>query len=157
MTFPTHIVNGSLCYILRDEQVLLLKRNRIPHIGLWSAPGGKTEHGESPQETVIREVFEETGLIINQPVLKALQTSVDIHYPVHWMLSIFVATEFTGNMINSSEGLLQWHPIDTVPTLDRPYPDTCYWDYIINRRSGLWQGKFVYDTHEHLIEEVIYS
>jgi 8-oxo-dGTP diphosphatase len=157
MTFPKHIINGSLCYIIHEEEVLLLKRNRLPHIGLWSAPGGKTEHGESPQETAIREIHEETGLIIQQPILRALQTSIDSYYPVHWMLYIFVARSFEGNLIESAEGLLQWHPVDIVPQLERPYPDTLYWEYIINQKSGLWQGKLVYNTAEHLVEEVIYS
>lgn len=157
MIFPEHIINGSLCYIFDGEEVLLLKRNRAPHISLWSAPGGKVEQGESPQETVIREIFEETGLIIEEPVLRALQTSVDIHYPVHWMLYIFVATKFTGELITSAEGLLQWKSIDSVHELQRPYPDTVYWNHLINQTSGLWQGKFVYDTPERLLEEIIYS
>lgn len=157
MQFPKHIINGSLCYIFHGEQVLLLKRNRAPHIRLWSAPGGKTEHGESPQETAIREIHEETGLTIHHPILRALQTSIDIYYPVHWMLYIFVATSFEGNIIKSDEGILQWHPVDTVPQLERPYPDTLYWNSLINKKSGLWQGKFVYNTPEHLLEEVIYS
>ena len=157
MTFPSHIINGSLCYIFHDEQVLLLKRNRAPHVGLWSAPGGKMEHGESPQETVIREIFEETGLRIKQPILRAIQTSVDVHYPVHWMLYIFVATDFSGDIIQSSEGLLEWHSIHTVHELERPYPDTVYWEHILNQTVGVWQGKFVYDTPQNLLQEVIYS
>lgn len=157
MTFPSHIINGALCYIIHNGQILLLQRNRPPHVGLWSAPGGKMEHGESPQETVIREIYEETGLTIYNPVLRALQTSIDVYYPVHWMLYIFVATAFTGQVINSTEGTLQWHTIDAVPQLTRPYPDTRYWEFIVNHRAGFWQGKFVYNTAEHLLEEVIYA
>lgn len=157
MIFPEHIINGALCYILHDGEVLLLKRNRAPHIGLWSAPGGKMEHGESPQETVCREIFEETGLTIEQPVLRALQTSVDIHYPVHWMLYIFVATKFSGELITSPEGILHWHSFDAIHEVKRPYPDTVYWEHILKNKPGIWQGKFVYDTPERLLEEVVYS
>jgi len=157
MTFPKHIINGSLCYIIHDEHVLLLKRNRAPHIGLWSPPGGKAEHGESPQETVIREITEETGLTIQQPTLRGIQTSVDIHYPVHWMLYIFVATQFSGTLIDSAEGELRWHAIHTIWQLDRPYTDTLYWEHIVNPQLGIWQGKVVYDTPERLVEEIIYS
>lgn len=156
MTFPTHIINGALCYILHEGQVLLLQRSRPPHVGLWSAPGGKMEHGESPQETVAREIREETGLTIHNPALRALETSIDVHYPVHWMLYIFVATVFSGHLIPSTEGVLQWHSLNAVPQLARPYPDTCYWDFVVNQRAALWQGKFVYDTADKLVEEVIY-
>ena len=157
MTFPEYIINGTLCYIIHDEQVLLLKRNFKPYAGLWSAPGGKSEHGESPQETVHREIYEETGLTIKKPVLKALQTSVDIHYPVHWMLYIFVAKDFSGQLTTTTEGILHWHNILDVSKLERPYPDTLYWDCIVNdKKQDLWQGKFVYDTPEILLEEIIY-
>lgn len=157
MTFPKHIIAGSLCYIFHNEQVLLLKRNRAPYKGYWTAPGGKIEHGESPQETAIREIYEETGLSIQKPILRALQTSIDVFYPVHWMLYIFIASSFEGSLIDSAEGLLQWYPIANVPQLERPYPDTLYWDMLTNQKSGLWQGKFVYNTPEHLLEEIIYS
>ena len=157
MTFPSHVINGALCYIIHDGQVLLLQRNRPPHVGLWSAPGGKMEHGESPQETVAREIVEETGLTIHNPVLRALQTSVDRFYPVHWMLYIFTATTFSGQLINSTEGVLQWHMLEAVAQLARPYPDTCYWDFVVNQQAGLWQGKFVYNTPEQLLEETIYA
>ncbi|MDQ7037004.1 MAG: NUDIX domain-containing protein [Anaerolineae bacterium] len=118
--------------------------------------GRQTEHGESPQETVHREIYEETGLTIKNPVLRALQTSVDIHYPVHWMLYIFVATDFSGQLMTTTEGILQWHALQDVPQLKRPYPDTLHWEGIINEKQGLWQGKFVYDTPEKLLEETIY-
>ncbi|MEZ4668477.1 MAG: 8-oxo-dGTP diphosphatase [Anaerolineae bacterium] len=157
MTFPSHIINGALCYIIHNEQVLLLQRSRPPHVGLWSAPGGKMEHTESPQETVVREIFEETGLTVHDPVLRALQTSVDKFYPVHWMLYIFVATAFNGELKTTAEGVLQWHNVPSVAHLARPYPDTCYWQHIISHQPGIWQGKFVYDTPEKLLEETVYS
>ena len=157
--FPEHIINGSLCYILHDNKVLLLRRSRPPHQGFWSAPGGKMEHGESPQETVIREITEETGLTVKNPQLRALQTSVDIAYPVHWMLYVFVATEFSGQLVHpdTAEGVLQWHPLDTLSSLNLPYPDTLYWQYITGEKSGVWQGKVVYNTPEQLISEEIYA
>ena len=156
-TFSQHIINGSLCYIFHENRVLLLKRNRAPYIGLWSAPGGKMEHGESPQDAVIREIEEETGLCIEQPVLKGLQSSIDIHYPVHWMLYIFVATTFSGDLIDSVEGILQWHPIVSLQQLDRPYADTLFMEHFLNKKSSLWQSKFVYDTPDKLLEERIYT
>jgi 8-oxo-dGTP diphosphatase len=50
--------------VIRDAagRLLLIRRGHDPHRGLWSLPGGRIEAGESPEEAVVREVREETGL-----------------------------------------------------------------------------------------------
>jgi len=48
--------------ILKDKQILLIKRKNEPFKGMWALPGGFVEYGEKVEDTVIREVFEETGL-----------------------------------------------------------------------------------------------
>lgn len=155
--FPEHIVSGSLCYIFRDNQVLLLKRNRPPHIGLWSPPGGKMEHGETPQECCIREIYEETGLTIANPMLRAIQTSVDVAYPVHWLLFIFRAENPTGDLQAMAEGELHWVGLDELARYNRPYSDMQYWEALVNLDAPLWQGKYVYNTPADLLEELVYG
>ncbi len=59
--------NTTLCYIERDGQYLMLLRNKKSvdeNKGKWIGVGGKFEEGESPEECVIREVKEETGLSV---------------------------------------------------------------------------------------------
>ena len=51
--------------IVRDGQILLIKRGRGPAIGQWSVPGGRVEFGETMREAVVREVVEETGLRVS--------------------------------------------------------------------------------------------
>ena len=156
--FPEHIVVGSLCYVFRDDSVLLLKRANPPHIGLWSPPGGKMEHGESPQACCIREVYEETGLTIHNPTLRAIQTVIDIAYPVHWLLFIFRADTATGDISSnhSTEGELCWIPLNVLDNYPRPYADTVYWSHLLSDNPAIWQGKFVYDTPDKLLEEILY-
>lgn len=47
-----------------EGRLLLIQRGHEPHQGRWSLPGGRIEAGESPEEAVVREVFEETGLMV---------------------------------------------------------------------------------------------
>jgi 8-oxo-dGTP diphosphatase len=49
----------------RGERVLLVRRGRPPRAGEWSLPGGRVERGETPEAAVVREVLEETGLVVS--------------------------------------------------------------------------------------------
>ncbi|MAI88720.1 MAG: DNA mismatch repair protein MutT, partial [Candidatus Marinimicrobia bacterium] len=68
---------GTLCYITDSEKTLMLhrvKKENDMHEGKWNGLGGKLEAGESPEECVIREVYEESGLTIKNPKLKGIIT-----------------------------------------------------------------------------------
>jgi len=56
---PNVAVDGV---ILKEHQILLIKRKNEPFKGKWALPGGFVEYGEKTEEAVIREIFEETGL-----------------------------------------------------------------------------------------------
>ena len=60
---------ATLCYVVDGEKTLMLYRNKKEddyHEGKWNGLGGKLEHGETPEECAVREVFEESGLIMPQ-------------------------------------------------------------------------------------------
>ncbi len=57
-----HKVSTVVVYTRRGDEVLLMHRNKEPNLGLWIAPGGKVETGESPRDTARREMVEETDL-----------------------------------------------------------------------------------------------
>lgn len=159
---PAQIVMGSLAYLVHDGRVLLLKRDNPPFAGYWSAPGGKLEFGETPQECCIREVYEETGirLISTPPNLRAIQTVIDVAIPIHWQLFIFRADLKRVPTLNPHpdhlEGELRWVKLDVVPTLRRPYTDSQHWTHILDTSLPIWQGKFVYDTPDKLTDEIVY-
>ena len=160
ITVTPKIIVGALCYIFYQQEVLLLKRINPPHQGLWTAPGGKMEFGESPQDCCIREVYEETSIHILAPELCAIQTVVDIAIPIHWQLFIF-RTRLTEKITpqhqaDHDEGELRWFGFDDLLTIDRPYTDKQHGSHVNSKDSSLWQGKFVYDTPYHLVDEEIY-
>ena len=59
----TKTVAGAVVFH-SDGRVLLIRRGKPPAMGTWSLPGGRMEPGETPEETAVREVREETGLVV---------------------------------------------------------------------------------------------
>jgi 8-oxo-dGTP pyrophosphatase MutT (NUDIX family) len=114
---------SSLCYLERKGELLLLKRNKEPFSGFWTAPGGKLEPGEDPRQTIIREIWEETGLTLINPCLQLItsETGADPNY--NWLLFIFRGTEFNGTLKECNEGILSWIPRHQVDDLKIPDVD----------------------------------
>jgi 8-oxo-dGTP diphosphatase len=72
--------------VVRDARgrLLLIRRGHAPSAGLWSLPGGRVEHGETPAQAVEREVLEETGLVVRagQPVGRVRIPAAGVVYDV---------------------------------------------------------------------------
>lgn len=105
----------TLCYISRqdengEEWILLLHRNRKKqdqNEGKWIGVGGKFMLGESPDECMVREVLEETGLTIQGYQFRGIVTFVSNEYETEYM-HIFTAHQYEGKIINCEEGTLHW-------------------------------------------------
>lgn len=97
----------TLCMVYDSEgQVLVQERNSTAWNGI-AFPGGHVEQGESFVESVIREVFEETGYQIRSPVLcgiKQFQTKSDVRY----VILLYKTNQFAGTLRSSSEGDVFW-------------------------------------------------
>ena len=102
----------NLCMVYDDAGNLLVQDRKDPQWPGITFPGGHVEPGESFVEAVIREVFEETGLTIENPILcgsKQFQTRDDARYVV-----LFYKTDrFSGQLKSSEEGEVFWIPRDT--------------------------------------------
>jgi 8-oxo-dGTP pyrophosphatase MutT (NUDIX family) len=115
---------SSLCYIETEGKLLMLQRNKEPFRGFWTAPGGKLEPGENPRQTIIREIWEETGLTLIQPRLQMINSETGPGRDYNWLVFIFRAEEFNGSLRECNEGVLKWIPRqkinDTkIPDVDR--------------------------------------
>jgi len=99
----------TLCFLLYNDEVLMLHRRFPPNQGLWNGVGGHIEPGESPHEAVIREVAEETGYKIDDPKFAGLLSWEGYEVPPG-ALAIFTATVPHKNYINNFEGDLAWKP-----------------------------------------------
>lgn len=137
----------SMVYCLRANNVLLMLRNKEPNLGLWVGPGGKIESNESPYECAQRELYEETGLQVNNLCFRGLVTEVSPRPDWQWILFLYVATEVSGNMVGDErEGLLRWWPLSELHQLALPQADRFFLPQIIDLNRPLFQGKFLYDV-----------
>ena len=110
--------NTTLVYIEKDNKYLMLHRTKKEHdenSGKWIGIGGHFEDGESPDECMLREVFEETGLTITKYRFRGIVTFVSDEYGTEYM-HLFTANGFTGNLKECDEGELAW--IDKSNVLD---------------------------------------
>lgn len=102
--------NTSLCYIEKNGKYLMLhrtKKENDENRDKWIGIGGKFEDGESPEECMLREVYEEAGLKITDYKFRAVITFLNDIYQTEYM-HLFTAIGFTGNISECSEGELEW-------------------------------------------------
>ncbi len=136
---------ATLCYIHHDNHTLMLhrvKKEHDIHAGKWNGLGGKFEAGESPEQCVIREVREESGLIIPDPKLVGLLMFPNFKNE-DWYVFTFTAHEFEGELIDSSEGDLKWVPDDQVESLPLWESDHVFLPWI--RENRFFSARFFYE------------
>ena len=114
--------NSTLCYIERDGCYLMLHRVKKEHDvnrDKWIGVGGGFEEGESPEDCVLREVLEETGLMLRRPRFRGVVTFV---YDggggrITEYMFLYTAAEFSGEPGECDEGVLEWVPKERVTAL----------------------------------------
>ena len=104
------MINTTLCYIRRGEECLMLhrvKKENDLNKDKWIGIGGKFEDKESPEDCLLREVREETGLTLTDYTYRGIVTFVSDRWPTEYM-HLFTADGFTGTLKTCDEGELEW-------------------------------------------------
>ncbi len=112
--------NTSLCYITHKNKVLMLQRNKKQNDineGKWIGIGGKFKENESPEECMLREVYEETGLVPTDWQYHGIVTFVSDECEGEYM-HLFTAVSDSDKVINCDEGTLFWVEEDRVLDLN---------------------------------------
>lgn len=137
----------TLVYALRDGQVLMMQRRKEPNLGQWTAPGGKIELDESPAECAVRELREETGLIVQgRPELRVIATETSPLPDWQWLMFIYLVTDFSGQPGDCAEGDLAWIPVEEVAGLPIPQADAIFYPFVVGDLPGPISMKFEYDA-----------
>ena len=133
----------TLCYIEKDGRYLMLhrtKKEKDINKGKWIGVGGHAEEGESPEDCLLREIKEETGLTLTSYRFRGLVTFIS-NESENELMCLFTADGFDGEVQICDEGDLQWIDKEIVPTLPT------------------WSGEFpiVKDTTPNMMNPRLYT
>lgn len=150
-------INATLCYLKKNGQTLMLhrvKKHNDYHQGKYNGLGGKFEHGETPEECVIREIKEESGFEILNPKLHGI-----ISFPLFdgkndWLVFLYTATNWRGEIIESLEGNLEWIDDDKLKDLPLWEGDYIFLKWLEENR--FFSAKFIYENKKLVKHQVIF-
>jgi 8-oxo-dGTP diphosphatase len=146
---------ATLCYVRRAGQTLMIHRIKKAddmHAGKWNGLGGKLEPGETPEECAVREIQEEAGLIVKNPIFKGMITFPGFANDEDWYTFIFVVDDFDGELIESPEGYLEWIDDMELFNLNLWDGDKVFLHWL--ERKDFFSAKFVYEDGRFIDYEV---
>lgn len=150
------MINTTLCYIEKDNQYLMLHRTKKENDlneGKWIGVGGKFEKNETPEECLLREVKEETGLTLTSYRLRAVITFVSDKWETEYMY-LFTADKFVGELGKCNEGELKWVGKNQILDLNTWEGDRIFLERIL-RDTGFFTLKVVYEGDKLVENKVV--
>lgn len=152
----------TLCYIEKDDQYLMLhrvKKENDLNKDKWIGVGGKFEPGETPEECLLREVKEETGLTLTRYRFRGIITFLSDEWGIEYM-HLFTADEYEGeltkrDMTECAEGELVWVKKSEVENLHLWEGDKIFLR-LLEERERFFSLKLRYEG-EQLVESVLYE
>ena len=149
-------INTTLGYIEQNGCYLMLHRVKKHHdinAGKWIGVGGHVENGETPEECLLREVKEETGLVLTAYRLRGLVTFLsDACEPE--LMCVFTADAFDGEMIECDEGELAWVEKSEVLALPTWEGDRVFLERLLSGDERFFSIKLRYEG-DKLVEKKI--
>ena len=144
----------TLCYIEQNDSYLMLHRiskQNDANKDKWIGIGGHFEENESPEECVLREVMEETGLTLLSYRFRGLITFVSDKWETEYMC-LFTADEFEGELQDCDEGELCWVKKSDINSLNLWEGDKVFFR-LLEERQDFFTLKLVYEG-EKLVEAI---
>lgn len=157
----------TLCYLQKDHKYLMMhrtvKKNDVNH-DKWIGVGGHIEENESPEEGLLREVREETGLTLTSWKMRGIVTFLSglgdyefmfLYTADGWQQadgSDISAEDLNG--MNDGEGILEWVDMDQIEQLNIWEGDKIFFR-LIDEDAPFFSLKLVYDGKDHLVEAVL--
>lgn len=142
---------ANLCFIRKDDRLLLIRKKRGLGAGKINAPGGKIEPGETALESAIRETREEIGVV---PLAVEERGELRFQFADGYSLhcTVFLASDFVGEPIETAEATPFWVSVDRVP-YDEMWEDDRHWLPLL-LEGETFAGSFTFDGEVMLSREV---
>ena len=152
----------TLCYIEKEDKYLMLhrvKKENDCNKDKWIGVGGKFEEGESPEECLVREVYEETGLTLINYRFRGIVTFVSDEWEGEYM-HLFTADAYEGELPEESmrdceEGELVWVPKNEIENLNLWEGDKIFLR-LLQERESFFSLKLRYEG-ENLKDVMLYE
>lgn len=110
------------CFLMRDGEILLIRRANEPYRGEITVPGGRKKRGESLRAACAREMLEETGYVLKDMEFAGVLHVWKDNDPMEYVSHYFVCRDFEGELRASDEGELLWSDVEKSATLPGIHP-----------------------------------
>lgn len=134
---------ATLCFVLRGDEVLLIRKKRGLGAGKINGPGGRIEPGETPLACAIRETREELGITpTNVSARGELRFQFSDGHRLHGY--VFAARGFEGDPIETDEAAPLWTPTSRIPYEEMWADDRLWFPHMLRERW--FDGRFLFDS-----------
>lgn len=138
----------TMCYLLKENKTLMLhriKKENDINAGKWIGVGGKFEEGESAEECMSREIYEETGYVIHSLKLHGFVMFPKLYHGQDEGMFIYTCDDFSGELnATCPEGVLEWMDNDRISSLPMWEGDYHFFDWI--KDNQFHSAKIVYEN-----------
>jgi len=142
---------ATLLFVVRNGQILLIRKKRGLGAGKINGPGGRLELGETPAEGAVRETREELGIEALDPTLRG-----ELHFQFvdgySLLCSVFTSPDCEGDAIETDEAVPLWTPLDAIPYHEMWEDDERWLPGMLSGRS--FRGYFLFDGDKMLSHRV---
>jgi 8-oxo-dGTP diphosphatase len=133
------MIRANLCFIVRDGEVLLIRKKRGLGAGKINGPGGKIDPGETALKSAIRETFEEL-LVVPIAPRQVGELFFQFRDGLRLHCAVFLAHDFSGTATETDEAIPLWTRLDAIP-YDEMWADDRYWLPLLIRGDS-FRGSF---------------
>lgn len=138
----------TICFLLRDNKVVLAMKKRGHGEGKWNGYGGKLNEGESVEDSAVREIKEESGIDIDKNILEKVAEidflddgEISFHCP------IFLIKEWSGEPIETDEMNPKWFDVDKIPYNEMWSTDKIWMPLVFSGKKIKAQAYFIKGTN----------